>query len=160
MHAEMHCKTASCPRRPGQWAGPRGGGRAAECRGWAHLRPLSTSQFHERLLSLQNTGRPRFRRGSEEGGMERLCELGFVHTGSALKEHFTFLKDDDISKLCDAIVQDYDSLTQPKISLSAASTAKNTPDRQVQPADSFDDSSSIGGKSVIDTHGRPYAFSS
>ena len=98
--------------------------------------------------------------GTEKGGMERLCELGFVHTGSVLKEHFTFLKDDDISKLCDAIVQDYDSLTQPKISLSAASTAKNTPDRQVQPADSFDDSSSIGGKSAMDTHGRPYAFSS
>jgi hypothetical protein len=79
--------------------------------------------------------------------MDRILEIGFVKTASVLQEKFAHLNEESIVTLCDAIVQDFDSLNQKK-SQSQASTAKNSPDHAVS-QDSFNDASPVGGDHFV-----------
>ena len=76
--------------------------------------------------------------------MEKIIDLGFTKTGNILQEKFSHVNGEDILKLCDAIVQDYDSLAQ-RTSQSQASTAKNSPDHLV-PHFTFSDTAAVGGE--------------
>jgi hypothetical protein len=81
--------------------------------------------------------------------MEKMIQHGFVKTGKVIRESLSLLlSEEDVTKLCESVMEDHEFLTSEKQSKSEASTAKNSPEHQnlKSPSEAFNDSTPIGGE--------------
>ncbi len=77
-------------------------------------------------------------------------QLGFVKTGNFIQENLPLLSSEDVSKLCELVVEDHKVLILQNNSKSEASTAKNSPEHQnlKSPLEAFGDTTPIGGNEL------------